>query len=146
MRDNPVYRVTTKVLFAPIIVYGLYVQFHADFGPGGGFQAGVIVAAAFILYALVFGLKDAKSVAPPGVVHALTAIGVLVYSGVGVANLLLGGNYLDYGTLAGDFAAAQHKGIILVELGVGVTVTSVMLALFYAFAGYAGRGGRRKRG
>ena len=146
MRSNPVFRVNTKVLFAPVIVYGLYVQFHADYGPGGGFQAGVIVAAAFILYALVFGLRDAKSVAPPGVVHALTAVGVLIYSGVGVANLLLGGNFLDYDTLAADLAAGQHRGIILVELGVGVTVTSVMLALFYAFAGYAGRRGRRKRG
>ena len=139
MHRNPVYRITTKVLFAPIILYGLYVQFHADFGPGGGFQAGVIVAAAFILYAIVFGLKDAKRI------HALTALGVLLYSGVGVANILLGGNYLEYGTLAPVFADGQHRGILLVELGVGITVTSVMLALFYAFAGYAGRG-RRRRG
>ena len=145
MHRNPVYRITTKVLFAPIILYGLYVQFHADFGPGGGFQAGVIVAAAFILYAIVFGLKDAKRIAPPPVVHALTALGVLLYSGVGVANILLGGNYLEYGTLAPEFADGQHRGILLVELGVGITVTSVMLALFYAFAGYAGRG-RRSRG
>ena len=55
---------------------------------------------------------------------------------------MLGGNYLDYGTLSPDLAAGQHTGILLVEFGVGVTVTSVMLALFYAFAGY---GGRRKR-
>ena len=144
MRNNPVFRVTTKVLFAPIILYGLYVQFHADFGPGGGFQAGVIVAAAFILHGIVFGLNEVKSVAPPAVVHALTAIGVILYSGVGAAGLLLGGNFLEYGTLSGDFATGQHKGILLVELGVGVTVTSVMLALYYAFAGYGGR--RRGRG
>ena len=144
MRNNPVFRVTTKVLFAPMILYGLYVQFHADFGPGGGFQAGVIVAAAFILHGIVFGLREVESVAPPAVVHALTAIGVILYSGVGVASLLLGGDFLEYGTLAGDFAVGQHKGILLVELGVGVTVTSVMLALYYAFAGYSGR--RRGRG
>ena len=144
MRDNPVIRVTTKVLFAPIIVYGLYVQFHGDFGPGGGFQAGVIVAAAFILHGLVFGLREVQAVAPPAVVQAFTAIGVLLYSGVGVATMLLGGNFLDYAALADDLAAGQHKGILLVELGVGVTVTSVMLALFYAFAGY--RGQPRKRG
>ena len=47
--DNLILRVCTKVLFTPIILFGLYVQFHGDFGPGGGFQAGVIVAAAFIL-------------------------------------------------------------------------------------------------
>ena len=143
MRRNPVFRVTTKVLFTPIIVYGLYVQFHADFGPGGGFQAGVIIAAAFILYGLVYGIKEVKEVAPPGVVHALTSIGVLLYSGVGVANLMLGGNFLDYNTLAPDIAGAQHKGILIVELGVGVTVTSVMMALFYAFASFGLRRGRR---
>lgn len=138
MKTNPVYRVTTKILFAPIIVYGLYVQFHGDFGPGGGFQAGVIVAAAFILYSIVFGLKEAMKVAPPNVVMTLTAIGVLLYAGVGVVNLFLGGNYLDYNTLSDDIAHGQHIGILLVELGVGITVTSVMLSLFYAFAGYKG--------
>ena len=51
MRDNPILRVTAKILFAPIIVFGLYVQFHGDYSPGGGFQAGVIIAAAFILHA-----------------------------------------------------------------------------------------------
>ena len=143
MRDNPVFRVTTKVLFAPIILYGLYVQFHADFGPGGGFQAGVIVAAAFILHGLVFGLGAVQSVAPPKVVHASIALGVLTFSGVGVANMLLGGNFLDYGTLAADVASGQHKGILLVEFGVLLTVASVMLAFFYAFAGHGGRRGKR---
>ena len=57
MKDNVILRVAAKILFAPIIVFGLYVQFHGDYGPGGGFQAGVIIAAAFILHALVFGLE-----------------------------------------------------------------------------------------
>ncbi|MCE2517997.1 MAG: cation:proton antiporter, partial [Alphaproteobacteria bacterium] len=84
MSSNAVYRVTTKVLFAPIILYGLYVQFHGDFGPGGGFQAGVIIAAAFILYGIVFGMRAVKTLAPPSIVAALMAVGVLIYGGVGV--------------------------------------------------------------
>ena len=140
MKSNPVFRVTTKILFAPIMLYGLYVQFHGDFGPGGGFQAGVIVAAAFILYGIVNSLEEVMTVAPPKIVTILTAVGVMLYGGVGVANLLLGGNYLDYNTLSHDAAHGQHIGIILVELGVGITVTSVMLNLFYLFAGYNGDG------
>ena len=54
MRENPVFKIVSKILFGPIIIYGLYVQFHGDYGPGGGFQAGVIVAAAFILYSIIF--------------------------------------------------------------------------------------------
>ena len=57
MNQNPVFRVVAKILFAPIIMFGLYVQFHGDFGPGGGFQAGVIIAAAFILHALSLACK-----------------------------------------------------------------------------------------
>ncbi len=137
MSENPVFRVTTKILFAPIIVYGLYVQFHGDFGPGGGFQAGVIIAAAFILYGLVFGMAALRRLAPPKIVAVFMAIGVLLYSGVGVANLLLGGNFLDYNTIDHhDPAHGQHIGILLVEAGVGITVTSVMMVLFFAFASY----------
>lgn len=137
MSDNAVFRVCTKVLFAPIIVYGLYVQFHGDFGPGGGFQAGVIIAAAFILYGLVFGMDALRRLSPPHIVAMITALGVLIYAGVGVASMMLGGSFLDYNALdAADPAHGQHIGIILVEFGVGVTVKSVMLTLFFAFAGF----------
>lgn len=142
MSSNPIFRITTKILFAPIITYGLYVQFHGDFGPGGGFQAGVIVAAGFILYSLVFGLEAVKRLMPPKIISGLMAVGVLLYSGVGVFTLLRGGAFLDYNFIdLYDPVHGQHLGILLVELGVGVTVTSVMLGLFYAFAGY----GRAKK-
>ena len=36
-----------------MLLFALYVQFHGDYGPGGGFQAGVIVAVGVILHALV---------------------------------------------------------------------------------------------
>ena len=136
MKNNPVLRVCSKVLFAPIILYGLYVQFHGDYGPGGGFQAGVIIAAAFILYGMIFSLKNLKKVTPPSVVHALMGIGALIYGGVGVVTFLNGGEYLNYNYLAVDYAKGQHWGIILVEFGVGLTVASTILGLFMAFAGF----------
>ncbi|MCG8621493.1 MAG: Na(+)/H(+) antiporter subunit B [Proteobacteria bacterium] len=136
MKDNPILRVASKILFAPTIVYGLYVQFHGDYGPGGGFQAGVIVAAAFVLHGLIFGIASTKKVAPPTIVHTLMALGVLVYGGVGVVSMMLGGLYLDYNVLADKAATGQHIGIILVEFGVGLTVASTVLALFYTFAGF----------
>jgi len=130
-------RVVTKVLIAPILLFALYVQWHGDYGPGGGFQAGVIFAVGFVLYAIVFGLEAAQKAAPPTVLKAGAAIGVLIYAGVGVATMLMGGNYLDYDVLVpdSDHHAGQHYGIIIVEFGVGVTVACVMALLFYAFAG-----------
>ncbi len=135
MRHHRILRVVSKLLIPAILLFALYVQFHGDFGPGGGFQAGVIFAAGLILHALVFGLDLTRKVAPPAIVRSIAALGALLYAGVGVASLLLGGNYLDYGVLADDPVVGQHIGILVIEFGVGSTVAAVMLTIFYAFAG-----------
>jgi len=135
MRHHLVLRVVSKLLIPFILLFALYVQFHGDFGPGGGFQAGVVTAAAIIFYAIIFGLPAAHALVPEIVVERMLAAGVLIYAGVGIAGLLLGGNYLDYFVLAHDPVHGQHRGIFLVELGVLVTVSSVMLKIFYVFAG-----------
>jgi multicomponent Na+:H+ antiporter subunit B len=130
-----VLRVIAKLLIPFILVFALYVQFHGDYGPGGGFQAGVIVAAAVIFYALIFGLPTAQRLVPEWLVETMVALGVLIFAGVGVGGLALGGNFLDYFVLSADPVSGQHLGILLVEAGVGVTVSGVMLMIFYMFAG-----------
>lgn len=137
--DQVVLRSVVKVLVPLILLYGLYVQFHGDFGAGGGFQAGVIFATAFVLYDLVFGEGCARAVVPPRWLHRLAAIGVLVYGGVGVYSLLAGRPFLDYSVLAHDPVHGQHLGVLLVELGVGIAVFSVVLLIFYAFSGRSHR-------
>lgn len=134
MYDHAVLRVIAKLLMPFIFVFALYVQFHGDYGPGGGFQAGVIFGSGFILYALIFGLNDCTKVLPAGVLRTVLAGGVLLYAGVGVANLVLGGNYLDYDTLAHEASHGQHLGILLVELGVGLAVAAAMITIFVHFA------------
>jgi len=111
------------------------VQFHGDFGPGGGFQAGVILAAAMVFYAVVFGLDNARKVLPDRLVETMIAAGVLLYLVVGFAGLLAGGNFLDYFVLSADPVAGQLRGIFWIELGVAITVSGVMLKVFYLFAG-----------
>ncbi len=135
MRRHLVLRVTTKLLLPFILLFALYVQFHGDFGPGGGFQAGVIFGAGFILYALIYGWENARRVAPAGVTRALVALGLVLYLGVGYAALILGGNFLDYSVLAQDPVRGQHLGILLIEFGVGTTVAASMVTIFFAFAG-----------
>ena len=135
MRHHLIPRVMAKVLIPFILLFALYVQFHGDFGPGGGFQAGVIFAAGIVLYGLVFGLQAARKVVPQGVALGFVALGVILYAGVGFAGIALGGNYLDYSVLAADPVHGQHLGIGLIEFGVGTTVAAVMISIFYAFAG-----------
>ena len=134
MRHDLILRVVAKLLIPFILLFALDVQFHGDFGPGGGFQAGVIAAAAVIFYALIFGLADARKVVPEPLVESMMAIGVLIYGGVGIVGLLLGGQFLDYFVLDADPVHGQHRGIFWVEVGVAVTVSGVMLKIFYMFA------------
>ena len=138
MSGNVILRVTTKILCPNIFLFALYVQFHGDYGPGGGFQAGVIMGAGFILYALVYGLEYTRRVLPPQVVNLCMPLGVLLFASVGVTALLAGGTYLDYSALAQDHHVGQHWGIFTVELGVFITVFGTMVSIFYAVAGRKG--------
>jgi multicomponent Na+:H+ antiporter subunit B len=136
MTQYSILRVVAKLIIPYILLFGLYVQFHGDYGPGGGFQAGVIFAVAFILYGLIFGLERARRVARPAFLEVAFAVGVLLYAGVGVVSLARGERYLDYSALDPHHPAhGQHLGILLVELGVGITVAAVMITLFLSFAG-----------
>ena len=135
MKENPIVREVSDFLVRPILLFAVYVQMHGDYGPGGGFQAGVIFAAGIILYTLVHGLEKARSLISPKLITHLTALGLLLYAGVGVVSMFRGGNYLDYSVLTHDAHHGQHLGILLIELGVGITVASVMILIFFSFAG-----------
>lgn len=135
MGKHTILPIIAKLLIPYILLFALYVQFHGDFGPGGGFQAGVIFAAGIILYALAYGLDAAMDLVPPEVLIPLSAFGVLLYGGVGIVSMLAGGNFLNYSVLAHDPVHGQHYGILIIELGVGITVSTVMVLIFYAFMG-----------
>ncbi len=145
-------RVAAKLLIPLVALFAFYVQFHGDLGAGGGFQAGVIMAAAIILHALVFGLRGTMAAIPPRVARSLASLGVLLYAGIGVICMMNGGGFLDYdylfppsveqqipGWLLGDSEHAhhwgQHFGIMLIELGVLLTVSATMVTIFYGFGG-----------
>jgi len=134
MTPHVILRIVAKLLIPLIALFAFYVQFHGDFGPGGGFQAGVVLAASVILYALIFGLDAAKKAIPPSWVRIGMTLGVLLYGGTGVVTWLLNGEFLNYSVLIEKYPAkGQHYGIIAVELGVLLAVASVMLGIFYAF-------------
>ena len=131
---NLVLRISAKMLIPPILMFALYVLFHGETGPGGGFQAGVIFAAAIVLYALVFGIGLARAVATERLLRVLASLGMLLYISVGLASLFAGANFLDYDVLAQERLEGQHLGIFLTELSIGMTVSAVMMIIFFAFA------------
>ena len=134
MKEKSVLRVVAKLLIPLITLFALYVQFHGDYSPGGGFQAGVIFSAGLIIHRLIFGLRVGEFVIPHAVLRFLACFGVFLFAAVGAAAFAFGGEFLNYSVLAATPLAGQHLGILLVELGVGFTVAAAMLLIFDAFA------------
>ena len=134
MEHHLVLSIVARILIPLIMLFALYVQFHGDYGPGGGFQAGVIFASSFILYGIIYGIENLREVVDPSLIRRLAALGLLIYIGVGIVTVLNGGEFLNYNLLSEHPITGQHIGIIFIELGVGITVASTMIILFYAFA------------
>ncbi|TXS93760.1 Na(+)/H(+) antiporter subunit B [Parahaliea maris] len=131
---HTILQVVSKTMIPFMLLFAFYVQFHGDYGPGGGFQAGVIFASGIILYGLLYGLPAICRVIRPPVVELCSALGVLVYGVTGILSMLQGRPFLDYSVLADDPIRAQQIGIMVIELGVGITVASVLIVIYYAFA------------
>jgi multicomponent Na+:H+ antiporter subunit B len=133
MKHHTIPRIVTKLIIPLILLFGLYIQFHGDYSAGGGFQAGVIIASGFILYNIIFGLEVGLSILSINMTKNLMAIGVLLYIAVGFMGIIQGLNFLEYNSLLSSSKEGQLLGIFLVELGVGLTVSNVMILIFYSF-------------
>jgi multicomponent Na+:H+ antiporter subunit B len=142
--ENIIRRIIARLMIPFIQLYGLYVIVHGDSGPGGGFQGGVILGSSIILYAIVFGLEEARGRISQKLSDMLTSTGVLIYAGVGLVCLLVGGRYLQYNVLPfGDPHLASHYGIFFIEVGVGITVAAVMITIFFETAKRDGKQGAK---
>lgn len=130
LADQVVIRVVSKMIIPFIFTFGFYVVAHGEIGPGGGFQGGVILAAAYILFSLVYGREAGTKVLPPRWVDRFTAVGVLLFAGIGVLGFFRGAAFLDYRALGHDMAHAEPLGMALVETGVAITVFAVMVTVF----------------
>ncbi len=135
MKEHIIHRIIAKILIPFIQLYALYVIMHGDSGPGGGFQGGAIFGASIILYVLSFGLKKGQQRISEKTRDILTSAGVLLYAGVGLVCMIIGGNYLEYNILPiGTPQFASHIGILIIEIGIGITVAAVMITIFFETA------------
>lgn len=134
--DDVIVKTLARLLMPFIVVYALYVVMHGHYSPGGGFQGGVILAACFVLLGISHGFEEVWRRMSEKVAGVIGSIGVLIYGGIGVLCLILGGNYLDYGKLSKILhvtpAEARSLGILGVEIGVALAVMAVMCIIFYA--------------
>jgi len=127
--------VGVRVMIPFIQLFGLYVIAHGHLSPGGGFQGGVVLGASFILMAIAFDLKTSLRFFSIRANAVMAASGVFIYTGTGVLCALLGGLFLDYSAMDVLLALGpvewRSMGVFIVELGVGLAVTSIMASLFW---------------
>ena len=116
-------------------LFAAYVLIHGHDSPGGGFQSGVILASSLILLRLVRGRESVSVLAPNGAL-TLACAGPLLYGGIGVASLLFGGNFLDYGALPLPMDPVQVRviGTLGIETGIMVGVAGVLVLIFDTLA------------
>jgi multicomponent Na+:H+ antiporter subunit B len=131
VKGHLILRISAKTMIPYILVYGLYIIFHGDLSPGGGFQGGVVIASAFVLYGLIWGGDEMRKILPRWVSDTLVAIGVLMYSGTGMYCLLAGYRFLDYSAISPrNEPGGDVWGMSIVEYGVGFTVSMVMVTIY----------------
>ncbi len=122
-------------LLVPVMqVFALYVVTHGHHSPGGGFQGGVIFGSSFILLAIAWNLNTELKQFRENRILIFSAVGVLIYAGIGIACLLLDENFLAYAALAkilGISEVEAHSlGMLGVEIGVAITVMAIMFSLY----------------
>lgn len=120
-------------------LFGVYVLLRGHYGPGGGFVAGVLFAASWILPRLTLGEPHSRFALSPRRAAILSSIGILIFVAAGVVPLLAGAPFLDYSALPVGGADADRRslGILAIEVGVTVAVAGALLSIFYALAGHA---------
>lgn len=133
LSDSPIIVVASRWLAPFIQLFGLYVIFHGHYGPGGGFQGGVVLAASFVLMRLAAGKDASETYFRTGWGTSLSAIGTLLFVAIGIWVLLLGGYFLDFKflpLLGITGAALRSLGILIVEVGVAIAVTATLVAIY----------------
>ncbi len=135
-KGTVVKRTVARVIIPFIQLFALYVIVHGDSGPGGGFQGGVILGSSVILYGIIFGATAGRKWVAQSLTDVFSSIGVILYAGVGIVALIVGGNFLEYNVLpiGQDAHVASHYGIFFIEVGVGITVAAVMITIFFETA------------
>ncbi len=132
--DNPIVSLVSRIISPFIMLFALYVIFHGHYSPGGGFQGGTMLAAAVLLIRLSAGNEIAQLQFKKDLGTILGSIGVLVYFGTGFLVMLLGGKFLDYKYLAKILPVsevmARSWGILFVEIGVGIAVMGLLVAIY----------------
>lgn len=130
LKEFNIIKIILLFIIPYITLYAIYIQLNGEVSPGGGFQAGVIFATGIIAYDLALGREALEKHFAIKSLTICGILGVLIYAGTGLISLIIGSEFLNYSALLKNDIAGQHLGIFMIELGVGLTVSSIMCLIY----------------
>ena len=117
-----------------LLAIGLYVVAHGFLTPGGGFQGGVVLAAAFALVWLAGEYHAFRRLTPTPAVDLAKGSGAGAYVVVGLAALLLGHAFLrNLGPLGTTGTLASGGSMVLLNLATALEVAAAFVLIFTEF-------------
>jgi multicomponent Na+:H+ antiporter subunit B len=134
--DSLMLRTLLTPLLAALQLFAVYVLLHGHYSPGGGFVAGVLLAASLILPRLATGVPTGRLALSPRGAAVMAVIGIMIFAGTGIVPMMVGRPMLDYAVLplAAEVAYRRSLSILLIEVGVTLAVAGAMLSIFYALS------------
>jgi len=135
--DSVLVQTLGRILIPWIQLFGFYVLFFGQYGPGGGFVGGVLLGTSVILAILVFGPGSSHSAIAKKIIHG-DGLGLIIFAGVGGLCLIGGGEFLNYADLeipGMETASRRYVGILLTQIGVAidVAVTAISIVISLSF-------------
>ncbi|MBN1687600.1 MAG: cation:proton antiporter [Candidatus Omnitrophica bacterium] len=134
--DSIIVQKISKLLIPFIQLFALYVFFHGHHSPGGGFQAGVLIGASFILMFLV-GMKKETQHFSVRREFLIAVLGLGIFLGIGAVSLFFGGELFDYSKIPflGEVAPyRRYFGILIAEGGVLLVVSMTLVVITHVLA------------
>jgi multicomponent Na+:H+ antiporter subunit B len=127
-------RVLSLVLIPLFVALGVYLALHGALTPGGGFQAGIVLAAGPLAILLAGRYLALKRVAPKWALESLDAVGATAYAAIGLGGLIFASvylaNYLPLGTPGHLLSAGMMP---LNSIAVALEVTGAFLLTWTEF-------------
>ena len=134
-RGGSILDTSFRIIVPIVMIYGIYVLFHGELSLGGGFQAGALIASAYLMDRIAPGFETRMGEIKEENMLIVAGLGTFLYAFTGILPMLFGGKFLEYeklpfGNLVKGGAAGLHgAGILMIEIGVTICVMSVIMTI-----------------
>jgi len=130
LQPSLILRVSAKILFPFLILFGAYIFIHGHLTPGGGFQGGAIIASAVLF--LYLGSTDKRL--PGHFIEYLESLSGLAFIGIGLTGIVISNiflnNFLPKGVLYNLFSAGIIPILyIIIGIKVGLELSKIVADL-----------------